>query len=97
MSRKISILESKALHHETDHSVTGWIVRFRHSDSVKTTDKVTVKLDVMAHVTPTEIYVGLNGIKEDIVQVCKDYVNNSGPFAGGAYANGEYNAETWTN
>lgn len=71
------------------------LAEFRHSESANGRDLKEGRIDVTSVVTLTDSFSNTGGIYDDVVAECKDYIQNTGNYAGGSYEGGEYDSDTW--
>ena len=96
MARTLRLYDVR-IAHDANNDGEKVYAEFSHCDSVKTSDSRQETIDVTAQLSFADGYHAAGGMRDDAKQACKDFVNNAGPFAGGTYALGDYDAEGWTN
>ena len=96
MSRTLQILQLQFGVDGAGLNINSCYVHGCHCDSVKTNDKVRFEKAVEG-LDYTKALDDTADLMTDIVADCKEYITNSGAYAGGTYMGNDYDAETWDN
>lgn len=98
MARTLTIVQTELKHDPSTHEPTSCHVHFRHTDSVKTADRVTSELDVSITNTKALWDGKVADVMKEVVDAAKAMVNDAAykESSAGA-ADGPYELETWTN